>query len=150
MIAALAAAAALCAATPVHAAPFPGVEPGLAQLTWVQAGTKRARITGFLFGYDRRLVEERAPRFALWANGAAPEGWATKVLWRIPVGRGERELVIRGTSLDGGGTFEQRSLRAGGGAGYPSIVDLPSAGCWRLDVRTGGVKARFVVKAVAP
>jgi hypothetical protein len=149
VIAALAAAA-VCAATPVHAAPYPHVESGLSQLKWVQAGPKRGRITGFLFGYDPRLVDAHAPAFSLWTNGTAPEGWATKVLWRVPLGRGDRELVIRGRSLDDGGTFEQRSVRAGGGAGYPSIVTLPSAGCWRLEVRTGGVKASFVVKAVAP
>jgi hypothetical protein len=146
MIAALAAAVVLCAATPVHAPPYPRVEHGLSQLRWVQSG----RVTGFLFGYDTRLVDASSPTFALWANGMAPEGWATKVLWRVPVGRGTRELVIRGVSLDGQGTFEQRSLRAGGGAGYPSIVELPGPGCWRLQVRTGGVKATFVVLAVAP
>ena len=151
MIAALAAAAVLCAATPVHGAPAPHVEVGLASLKWVQATPKRNGLFGMLFGYDARLVDPARPTFALWTNGQAPEGWYTKVLSLVPLGRGDGELVIRGRSLDGsGGTFEQRFKRAGGGGGYPSIVELPSAGCWRLDVRTSGLKGSLVVRAVAP
>ena len=150
MLAALLAAAA-CAATPVHAAPFPNASAGLAQLKWVQAAPKKAGLVGMLFGYDARLVDPQRPAFALWAGGKAPEGWNTKVLWLVPIGRGDRSMVIRGRSLDGsGGSFMQSFVRAGGGGGYPSIVELPSAGCWRLDVSSGGVKGAFVVKAVAP
>jgi len=34
--------------------------------------------------------------------------------------------------------------------GYPSIVELPAAGCSQLDVRTGGLEGSLVVKAVEP
>ena len=77
----------------------------------------------------------------LYAGGRTPDGGNTKVLWRttrdvslLPGG----ELVVRGTQLDGAGTFGQ-SFREVYPRGYwPSIVVVPNPGCWLLTVRIGG------------
>jgi hypothetical protein len=61
-------------------------------------------------------------------------------------------LTIQGDQLDGKGRFEQDFLAAHSADRvlYPSIVDVPSAGCWRLTVRNGRQVVRFAVVAVAP
>jgi hypothetical protein len=41
-----------CAASVVHYFPYPGVEPGLAQLPWVAASPTTTGIVGHLFYYD--------------------------------------------------------------------------------------------------
>jgi hypothetical protein len=75
---------------------------------------------------------------------------------RDPVGACgvNRTLVIRGTELGGADTFQQTFRRTGTsgmpGTSYPSIVDLPHAGCWRLELSTRGFTATVVVLGVDP
>jgi hypothetical protein len=144
MIAALA-----CAAALVHTTPLP--QSGTAaQLHWVQAAPKKSAIYGLLFAsYD-----PAAPRFGLWANGASPSGAAMKVLWIVRKAAVGRILTVHGTELGGMDAFFQSVRRAGGsgvaGANYPSIVDIPHAGCWQLTVATGGFKGTLVVEAFEP
>jgi hypothetical protein len=139
----------VCAATPVHGEPLPrsGV---LAQLKWVQAAPPRAGIVGMLYAYDDRLEESIAPTFALWAHGHAPDGHATKILWLVRNTHAGLSIVIRGRLVGGTETFRQSFPVAGGGGGYPSIIVVPRAGCWRLDVSTGATRGTLVVKAVEP
>ena len=115
---------------------------------WVASGA----ITGHLFAYTRRtLMDERvnsSDGLVLYTHGRTPEG-ATKILWRVRTPRrSTRTLTIRATQLDGPGTFTQRLPGTGGTSQFPSIVDLPAAGCWRLSVQSGKVRATFVVQAV--
>jgi hypothetical protein len=60
---------------------------------------------------------------------------------------------VRGTRLDAHGTFTQRfgaiSYRGQARApSFASIVDVPKAGCWRLDVSTAEPRASVVVRAI--
>jgi hypothetical protein len=93
-----------------------------------------------------------ADGFALYTHGESPGGGATKVLWNVRKTAVARLLVARGTELESGDTFTQSFSRASGGglpgAIYPSIVDLPHAGCWRLELSTRGFKASLVVLGV--
>jgi hypothetical protein len=149
--------AAACLATAVHGEPLPS-SGALSALRWVQATPHRAGIVGMIFGYDAALEEPTNPTFALWTGGAAPQGWATKILWIVRNPHAGGEITVRGRALDGTRTFAQRfrqvwdaSDQPASGSEYASIVDIPSAGCWRLDVSAGRrVRGFLVVRAVSP
>ena len=129
---------AACPATPVHtpgSAASPAPIPGLA---WVRVSPTLA---GVLFTW------KGSPTLELPTGGAWGDGSTAKVLW-WPRGRGGgRALTVRGRSLDGGGSFVEKFSAAS--SGYPSIVDIPSAGCWRIDVTTGKLHGTVVVRAVS-
>lgn len=85
----------------------------------------------------------------IYAGGAAPAGWATKFLWWSP--RPGRHAVLSGSRLDGTGSFRQILPAAAGDDGntfYPSIVDIPTPGCWAVRVEIGGRAGLAVFKAV--
>jgi hypothetical protein len=70
-----------------------------------------------------------------------------KVPWWIESGGPSLDLV--GTRLDASGSFRQAFSEALSPAGvYPSIVDIPAAGCWLLQLRTGKLAGAIVVRAV--
>jgi hypothetical protein len=140
-----------CAATPVHGAPFPK-SGGLSQLKWVQATPHRAGLVGMLWAFDADISGD-PPRLTLWAGGKAPgTGPNQKILWVIR-NRGEAPtIVVRGTQVGGTDRFVQRFHAVGAtepqGTSYASIVNVPHAGCWRLDVSSGRVKGSLVVQVV--
>jgi hypothetical protein len=76
----------------------------------------------------------------LYAGGRTPEGGNTKVLWRstrdasLPSG----DLVLRGTQLDGHGSFRTTLQEVSPSGHWPSIVVVPNPGCWLFTVRIGG------------
>ena len=134
----LQAAAALlgCPATTVHYGPTPIGTP------WVRSGA----ITANLFAYGgSMLMDERvnySDGFVLYTRGGTGNP-AMKVLWTTTAGSGR--LTVLGKRLDGTGVFAQRF---DGRREFPSILKIPTAGCWRLSVRSGSVRATFVVHAV--
>jgi hypothetical protein len=70
-----------------------------------------------------------------------------KVPWWVDNGGGSIELV--GTRLDAVGRFRQVFPMALSPHGvYPSIVDIPTAGCWMLRLRTGKLAGVLVVRAM--
>ncbi len=70
-----------------------------------------------------------------------------KVPWWVDNGAGNLELV--GTRLDAAGRFSQVFPMAWSPPGvYPSIVDIPAAGCWLLRLRTGKLAGVLVVRAI--
>jgi hypothetical protein len=126
-----------CPATTVHYGATVGTP-------WVAAGA----VTGRVFAYSgRTLMDARvngSDGLVLYTHGRTPDG-ATKILWVVRRRYGPT-LSLRATRLDGSGTFTQRF--AHGGGQFPSIIDIPTSGCWRLSLRTGKVRATFVVQAV--
>jgi hypothetical protein len=141
----------VCAATPVHGEPLPQ-SGSLSQLKWVQATPHKAGIVGMLWAFDPDISGD-PPRLTLWAGGKAPgKGPSQKILWVIR-NRGEAAtIVVRGTQIGGTDTFVQRFNAVGAadpeGSLYASIVNVPHAGCWRLDVSSGRVKGSLVVQVV--
>ena len=70
-----------------------------------------------------------------------------KVPWWIDGGGPSLELL--GTRLDAAGSFQQNFTEALSPKGvYPSIVDIPAAGCWLLHLRSGKRAGVIVVRAV--
>jgi hypothetical protein len=73
-----------------------------------------------------------------------------KVPWRVR-GKWGPLLTLTGTRLDGKATFRQdfhANFGTDGQVVYPSIVDIPVAGCWLLRLRTAGLAGVIVVRAV--
>ena len=128
---------AACPATTVQPAALPGAPAGV---PWIKVSKGLA---GIVFG-----ARAGATTLELPAGGAWADGHTAKILW-WPRRRGAaHSIAIRGRSLEGGGTFVEKFSASG--SNFPSIVDLPSAGCWRVDVTTGKLHGTVYVNAVSP
>lgn len=102
-------------------------------------GIAAVRFVSTLPGADRAVV---------YAGGLAPEGWSTKFLWWSPQPAGG--VALDGWRLDGLGTFRQSFPAAASDDGtvYPSIVEIPTAGCWAVRVTIGPRTGLAVFNAV--
>lgn len=136
-----------CEATAVHYKPYRGVENGLAPIPWIAASPTSAGLVGHLFYYDgfNTWKRRQLPRLHIYTGGQDPKGRITmKILWELRRGSAPG-LSIRGKRLDGAGSFSQRQQ---GSVQFPSIVQVPQAGCWRLTLTAGKVVGRVTVIAV--
>lgn len=116
---------------------------------WVAGSPRTSGLVGYLFGGE--VVNGR---FAVYTGGLNP-GTRTneKILWLLPLRKrvGPR-LVISGHK-DGSTTVTYRRRLAEAGSGdtpghdYPSILDLPVPGCWKLTLRTAKISATVSVLA---
>jgi hypothetical protein len=134
-----------CAETPIQTRPFPGP---LRDLRWIVATPVSAGITGHLF-YGRSA---HGPAAAMHIHGTMPDGGATKILWVIRAGAVDPVLVITGHNLTGAGRTQQAFPAASGGgvAGtpYPSIIDVPTPGCWQFRLQSGQVRGTVTMRVV--
>jgi hypothetical protein len=120
------------------------------RLPWIAAGRPGRRVIGHLFYYGEQLRKQSGDRLTIYTGGDPPSGGSTKVLWMVrPLYTSK--VIIAGRQLDGAGTFEEqfRSASSTDGTVFPSIVDVPNAGCWLLTIRNGPVVGRFAVVAIA-
>jgi hypothetical protein len=96
------------------------------------------RRSGIVTGWGPWMTPEGGA--LLYTGGRTPEGGNTKILWRttrdasFPSG----ELTLRGTQLDGAGTFRQTFSEVSPSGHWPSIPIVPNPGCWLFTVRIGG------------
>lgn len=119
-------------------------DPGAPHIPWIEAGP----VSGYLFYYGADGPWKAKPnRMLITARGGPPGGFATKILWHVRGGGGALRLV--GRRLDGSGRFTQTFTAIGGGF-FPSIVAVPTPGCWRVTARSGDRMRRFAFLAVAP
>jgi hypothetical protein len=131
-----------CDATPVFRQDPP--HPRFGRIMWMQAtprseGVAAIRFVSVVPGADRALI---------YAGGRAPEGWNTKFLWWAPHPTGA--LTLTGRRLDGVGRFVQHegSASSDDGIVFPSIVEIPTAGCWAVTVSMGKTAGLVVFQAV--
>jgi len=107
--------------------------------------------TGHLFYYAGPTLMDRrvngSDGLVIYSRGTSGTP-AMKILWTLSK-RAGAILRITGRRLDGDGSFVERWRRAGRNE-FPSIVNVPSTGCWRLTLRSGEVDARVVLLAVEP
>jgi hypothetical protein len=144
----------VCAAAPVHGEPLPK-SGSLSQLKWVQAAPPRAGIVGMLFAFDAQS-SGMPPMFSLWAGGKAPPpGPNQKILWIVRNTHARGSIVVRGREIGHPVSFQESfnqvfdaSTAPAEGREYASIIDVPHAGCWRLDVVSGGAKGSLIVRVV--
>ena len=136
-----------CEATVVHYRPYRGAANGLAPIPWIAASPTSAALIGHLFYYDGLNTWKRRqfPRLRIYTGGEDPKGRISmKILWELRRGSAPG-LSIRGKRLDGAGSFSQRQQ---GSVQFPSIVQVPREGCWRLTLTAGKVVGTVTVIAV--
>lgn len=99
-----------------------------------------------------RLFGLRAGDRARIKTPSASADENAKILWQGPTGK---TLRVSGRRLDGVRTFTltfPATTAAGGGAlkgtrsEFPSIINLPTTGCWRLDLRVGNTREYVVIE----
>jgi hypothetical protein len=116
---------------------------------WVAGSPRTSRLVGYLFGGE--VVDGR---FAVYTGGLNPGTRASeKILWILPQRkRVGLRLAISGRK-DGSTTvtyrrrLDEASSAQTPGHLYPSILDLPVPGCWKLTLRTGKISATVSVLA---
>ena len=143
-----------CATARVHYTPAPGArQVGLSEIPWVRGEPGESGLVALLWYWPTRWTHEKLSEARIFTGGVAPAGYNVKVLWMFVLpgarGRSGRTLVVRGTQLDGPATFQQSFSRISGPSAYASIIDVPRAGCWRLDVASGRLKGHIDLRAVA-
>jgi hypothetical protein len=111
---------------------------------WVEVSPRSAGISGVY-----SVSVPGVAGAAIYAGGRRPDGGTTKILWLT------RErwsvLKIRGTQLDGGSVFAQSVRPAIGsspGGAFPSIVVVPTPGCWALTARAGPRGGVLAIRAL--
>jgi hypothetical protein len=152
-------AALACAAPPVHPAPYPSHAPGLGRLPWVEGTPASLGLVGLIWYWPRSWNNVHTAR--IYTHGTSPGGHgpSMKILWAFLSARAKRayrggDLVVRGQRLDGPGTTRQRFTSIGyqgqnGAPSFASIIDLPTAGCWRLRLTAGPLRATVDFLAVS-
>jgi hypothetical protein len=74
----------------------------------------------------------------LVAKGERPDGSANKILWLTRAPISPSQLTLRAQSADAATPVVNLSVpRVAGYQQFPSIVDLPTPGCWQIKVSWG-------------
>ena len=127
----------------VHYAPYRGEPKGLAPLPWV-ATEPGAMFKAHLFYYHDVPWGKQKLLGARIFTTRKPRAINPKVLWSTRVRGYGLKLEERGQRLDAPGSF---SSTYSGYGDYPSYVDVPAPGCWRVTVTTGAVSGSVVFSA---
>jgi hypothetical protein len=138
--------------TSVHYHPYPGVGPGLARLPWIGASPPSIGLVGHLFYYDRPNTWERE-RFSplrMYSGGKSPDDrLSMKIRWELRRGSVPPFLNVFATRIDGPGSSHQRlPSTSSDPSQFPSIIDIPTPGCWRLTLNAGATTGHIVIDVV--
>jgi hypothetical protein len=154
-------AALICSAAPVHVGPYPAHAPGLGQLPWVRGTPTSLGLVGLMWYWPSAWSDVHTAR--IYTRGTTPggNGPSMKILWAFlsPVSKrlyarsGGGDLIVQTRRLDGPGKTWQRFVPIGyagqnGAPSFASIVNLPTAGCWRVRLTAGGLRATVDFLAV--
>jgi hypothetical protein len=141
--------AAACSPTPVHWKPRRnvGTRAGLV-MPWIAAAPSRARVTGYLVYYapGSPVVLVHLPGVVIYTEGRTPDNGTTSILW-VPERNTGRYIYFRGQRLDGPGSFRQRSSFGSAGT-YPSVLRVPTPGCWKVTLHGRNLLAHVTFRAV--
>ena len=104
---------------------------------WARAGfTPPDQPTTYFMGASGRIV---GVAFGWPLRKAQPTGKQNKILWIAGSEGGPLRIIA---TREGSGETVTREVEGGPG---PSIIDMPSDGCWRFDLRwTGGSDQMYV------
>jgi hypothetical protein len=149
-----------CTGARVHYTPYPGGAPGLGQLPWVRGDSAGLGLVGLIWYYPRSWVDGHVARARIYPRGTTPAGANTKILWAFLSPKAKRlyagaaPLTVKGRRLDGPGTTWQRFVPISytgqdGAPSFASGIDVPTAGCWRLELGAGRLHATVVFDAIS-
>ena len=130
-----------CPVTPV----YQGGQISLSDIPWVQAQPATSGITGHLFFAQGRMTKSGTYRF-LHTGGGYPDESTTKILWIIDHPQASGPLQIDGTNLSRSDKTFHQTIQ--GSVEIPSIVVVPGAGCWRLQLTSGNAHGSIVLWVV--
>jgi hypothetical protein len=134
---------AACPMSHVHYGSYPGVEPGLAAVPWISSAPDGS-FKAHLFFYGGVPWAKQHLLGARIFTTRKQRNINPKVLW-ITRARGYGlTLKIEGKRLDAPGSF---ASTYNGFGDYPSYVEVPEPGCWRVTVTSGRVSGRVVFSA---
>lgn len=137
-----------CATASVHYTHRPGLGEQLGSLPWIEGVPAAQQLVGLLWYWPDAWRAQGQTSATIYSGGRAPGGRSNmKILWvfQSPKARtaaNASQVVIKGHRLDGPGKSWQRFVEIAyggqnGARSYASIVNLPSPGCWRLDLTAG-------------
>ena len=130
---------ATCTPTPVYV----GSHDGGPAIPWIAAAPASSGIIGYLFFTQVTPTNKPAYYQPMHTGGKMPDGGTTKILWMIQNPSAIGELTVTGKNLSlPGSTFQQTFPAAS--AGIPSIIDVPTAGCWYFDLKSGSDQATVI------
>jgi hypothetical protein len=144
-------------ACPVSQVRYGARDHRIAGGAWLRGRPASSGLVVVLAYWPQEWRRRRVRDARIYTGGEMPQGWSTKAMWAFlgsaQRNRGGEELVVRGTRLDARGRFTQRFAAIGdagqnGAPSFASIVDVPKAGCWRLDVSTATLRSSVVVRAI--
>jgi hypothetical protein len=124
-----------------RSAAFTHVGP-LTRVPWIQLAPSSAGVVGYLF-YS---IQAPPGRYNILETNGRIANDTTKILWVLRRGYGSSTLTLAGSRINGIAHFQQLFPEAvSPPANYPSIIRVPTAGCWRITVRSGTVSASAVI-----
>jgi len=132
-----------CPMSHVHYAPFPREQTGLKPLPWTTTAPG-AKFKAYLFFYPNTVWGRHHLLGARIFTIRKPRDINPKVLWSTRVHGYGLKLSISGQRLDAPGRFQKTY---NGYGDYPSYVEVPAPGCWRVTVTTGRVSGSVVFSA---
>ena len=136
-----------CASSRIQVAQAPTAS--LQGIPWLAASPHSSGISGYFF-FIRPGA--KAADATLHTGGKMPNGDSTKVLWIVGNEGAGSSLIVDGQNLTGPGRSHQSFPVAGGGlpgANFPSILMVPTPGCWRFLLRSGTARGTVVLPVVA-
>ncbi len=136
-----------CPITPVFTGPSRG-SADLDFLPWMKAEPPSSGIIAYLF-FVRSDFATTHTYGPLHTGGGYPDGRSTKILWYTlnPHSSNDLELTGKKVSTDHA-TFRQSIPMASPVGDYPSIVTIPTPGCWQVQLQSGTVTATVTVWVV--
>ena len=149
-----------CPAAVVRYRPYPGIAPGFRGLPWV-AGTPSAQgLVGLLVYWPEAWRAQKMTHATIYTNNHGPGGVPNmKILWaflspQAKTALGAGRVVIKGQRLDAPGKTWQQFVEISYTGqnrvpSYASNINLPSAGCWRLELTAGPLHATTVFNAIS-
>jgi hypothetical protein len=125
---------ATCPVNPVYAGSVG--KSGLEDVPWIRADPLSSRVTAFLFFVEPTYKQTHAYQ-PMHTGGSYPDGSRnTKILWIVDASNPSDTATITGVKMSSPReTFQQTFSLAGSatpGANYPSIVNVPTPGCWQI------------------
>ncbi len=132
-----------CPMSHVHYAPFAGEPTSLKPLPWTSTAPG-AKFKAYLFFYPNTSWGRQHLLGARIFTIRKPRDINPKVLWSTRVHGYNLKLRMTGRRLDAPGSFAKTY---NGFGDYPSYVEIPAPGCWRITVTTGSVSGSLVFSA---
>jgi hypothetical protein len=133
-----------CRASAVHYRTVERTPRGVAGVPWIASTNSAFR--GYLFYWGgTRWARTRPSKVQIFTTKAAVN-INPKVLW-VALRHSGGSLTLRGTRLDGRGSFTAHYPAAVGGGQFPTYVSVPAAGCWRVSVRSATSRGWVIFRA---